>query len=280
MIRGGHLLARGQVRGHAASLIAVARLDDHGHADLQRGRPGVFGVGDRPALGHRHADGREQHAGQFLVLGDLFGNGAGAVGFRRLDPPLPRAVAQLHQAIGVQSPGGNAAGSARPRRCARCWAPTNVVGQIAQASASRPSRSKGRSCNRGQHQLAGRRQASPRQRLLDVLENNAVNAGFGSLAGTSEAHVHARPASAIPASRVPGRGPDRCPGADAERTAPLADAAPMLDHRGQPCHQPVVKPGKIGRGAISIRPDRPKLRGRENWSKCSDHATPALCEIP
>ena len=79
-VGGHHLLAGGQVRGHAAALAAVLRLDDHRQADLLGGGPGVFGVGHRAAFGHRHADGPQQRAGQFLVLGDRFGDGAGAVG--------------------------------------------------------------------------------------------------------------------------------------------------------------------------------------------------------
>ena len=79
-------------------MVAVLRLDDDRRADLLGGRPGVVGVGDRPALGHRHADGLQQRAGQVLVLGDRLGDGAGAVGLGRPDPPLADAVAELDEA--------------------------------------------------------------------------------------------------------------------------------------------------------------------------------------
>ena len=68
----------------------------------------------RPALGHRHADGPQQLAGQILVLSDFFGDGAGAIGLGGQDAALLRAIAQLHQAAGVQPPGGNAPGLRRP----------------------------------------------------------------------------------------------------------------------------------------------------------------------
>ena len=88
----------------------------------------------------------QQHAGQFLVLGDLLGDGAGAIGLGRLDAPLPGAVAELHQAVGVQPPHGNAAGHAPPRRSRWCSAPGRLRGPGRAAARSRPSR---RTADRG-----------------------------------------------------------------------------------------------------------------------------------
>ena len=42
LVAGHHLFARGEVRGHAAALVAVPRLHDDGNPDLLRGGPGVL----------------------------------------------------------------------------------------------------------------------------------------------------------------------------------------------------------------------------------------------
>ena len=55
-IRRQHLLARAQIRGHAAALIAVTRLDDHRQTNFGRSLPGFVGAFDRPAFRHRHAN--------------------------------------------------------------------------------------------------------------------------------------------------------------------------------------------------------------------------------
>ena len=94
------LLAGAQVRGDPAPLAAELRLDDDRAADLLGGRPGVLGVLDRPPLGDRYADLLQQAAGELLVLRDRLGDGAGAVGLGRQDAPLPRPVAEQHQALG------------------------------------------------------------------------------------------------------------------------------------------------------------------------------------
>ena len=143
---GGHdLLARGEVRGHAAALVAVLRLDDDRHADLAGGLPGVVGIGDRPALGHGHAHRLQQRPRQFLVLGDGFGDGAGAVGLGGANAALLAAVAELHQAFGVHPPRRNAAGGRRIDDRAGARAQADVLGEIAEPARSRPATSNGRS---------------------------------------------------------------------------------------------------------------------------------------
>ncbi len=48
-------------------------------------------------------------AGQLGIAGDALGDGAGAVGLGRPDPPLARTVAELHQVVGGQADRRNAA---------------------------------------------------------------------------------------------------------------------------------------------------------------------------
>ena len=95
---GGHDLLTGvQVQHHAAAAVGVRRLDDHRKTDVLRRFPGFLGVVDLLAFGRRHAAGLEQLLGQFLVLGDAFGDRAGAVGLGGPDPALLGAIAELDQ---------------------------------------------------------------------------------------------------------------------------------------------------------------------------------------
>ena len=55
LVSGHNLLARGKIRGHAAALIAVLRLDHHGQAQVAGGLPSVVGRGYRAAFGSGHA---------------------------------------------------------------------------------------------------------------------------------------------------------------------------------------------------------------------------------
>ena len=95
--------------GDALALVAVLRLHHHGQADVLRGGPGVFQVGDRATQRHRHAGRVQQLLGQVLVLGDGFGDGAGAIHLGGLDAALLTAPAELHQAAPRQALDGDAA---------------------------------------------------------------------------------------------------------------------------------------------------------------------------
>ena len=145
---------------------------------------------DRPSLGHRHAHRLQQHAGQFLVLGDLFGDGAGAIGLGGQDPPLPRRRSPT-------APGcRHSAGGRECRRAAAASTIARVLGPRQTSSAKLAQAGElGRSRRR-----AGRRwppgaargpvaRHSSRQRLLFVFDDDLVDALFGSLAGPAEADV-------------------------------------------------------------------------------------------
>ena len=126
------MLAVHDADGDALALVAVLRLDHHGQADLLRGGPGVFQVGHGAPQRHRHAGGVQQLLGQVLVLGNGFGDGAGAVHLGRLDAALATAPAQLHQAAACQAPEGNATPHGGVNDGARRRAQALVLVQFAQ----------------------------------------------------------------------------------------------------------------------------------------------------
>ena len=136
LARGGvgvdHLLARAQIGGDAAAVIAVLRLDDDRQANLLGGVPGIVGVGDGPALRHRHADRVQQGARQLLVLSDHLGDGAGGVGLGGADAALPEAVAKLHETAAVEPAHRDAALPRGADDGGRAGSEPHIVGQIAQ----------------------------------------------------------------------------------------------------------------------------------------------------
>ena len=66
-----------------------------------------------------------------------------------------------------------------------------------------------------------------------------------------------------------------------EEAAPLADAAAMLDHRGEPALEPLVKAGESRWSTSRSKgPDRPRLPAPESWPRCSAREASESCEIP
>ena len=92
------------IDGNAFALIAVLGFDHHRAADFTCRRPGILGIRHGPPVGYRNPGCIEQFFGQFLVLGDGFGNGAGAVCLGGLDAALPAAPAELHHAARSHAP--------------------------------------------------------------------------------------------------------------------------------------------------------------------------------
>ncbi len=169
------LLARAQVGGDAAAVIAVLRLDDDRQAEFLGGAPGVVGVGDGPALRHRHADRAQQSARQLLVLGDHLGDGTGAIGFGGADAALQRAVAELDETAAVEAAHRDAAikSGADDGRGARAEA--HVVGQLAQPNQF-GGEVEGMIGQGGQEELPRRLQAGAAQLLLLILDDDAEEA--------------------------------------------------------------------------------------------------------
>ncbi len=127
---------------------------------------------------------------QFLVLGDGLGNGAGAVGLGGLDAAEFLAVAELHHAVGVQPPEGNAAGLGRAT-----IAP--VLGPRQTSWAKSRSRSTSAFTSKGRSWIAARMSSraacrhSDHQLLVVVLDDHAINARLRGLAGPPESDLAA-----------------------------------------------------------------------------------------
>ena len=133
-VAGHDLFARLDVDGHALALVAVERLDHDRPAEFLRCQPGVFLVLDRAAQRHRHASRVQQLLGQVLVLGDAFGDRAGAVDLGGLDAALLAAPAELDQAALGQATVGNAACDCGVDDGAGRRAESHVLVGLAQAS--------------------------------------------------------------------------------------------------------------------------------------------------
>ena len=255
------LLSRGQIRRNATSLVAVARLDDHGHANRLGGRPCVFRIGNRSSIGNRHAHRGKQHASQFLVLGNLLGNGAGAIGFGRLDASLTRAVAELDQIACIQTPHRDTASKGRVDNRVGAGAQANLMGHIPQLLdfAFDVERT---IINRRQHQLAGRHQASASHHLLFVFDHHTIDALFRRLAGTAESDLDSSQCMQLQADMFENMPRIGAVSQSLKKSTSLADAASVLDHARQPCHEPVVETGKIGGWTIQVAEIHPNFKHR------------------
>ena len=192
--------------------------------------PGVVGVVDRPAVGRGHAHGAQQHAGHFLVLRNRLGDGAGAIGLGGLNAALLAAVAEQNQALGVQPAVGNAAGLRRfddgPRaraqdtlRWARFAEPLDFAGDV-----------EGPIVDRGQAKLAGHGQALAAHRLLDILDDDLVDALFRGFAGLAETDLRAGQRLQFQRDVFEDVAQIGAVAQALKEAAALADAATMLDH--------------------------------------------------
>ncbi len=179
-----------QLDEHATGMVGVARLDDDGDSLLDADRtgraPGVGRAVDRPPFRNGHAGGQQQRLRQFLVLGDLLSNGAGAVGLGGPDAALLAALAELHKAAGVKPPMRDAAGAGGfdDRHSARAEAA--AVDEVAKpldrlGDVERPV------VDGGETQLAPRLQAGPSHRLVDILDGDFVQPFAIRFAGAAEA---------------------------------------------------------------------------------------------
>ena len=186
-VGGIELLARRDVDGDALALIAILRLDDHRQADVLGGGPAVVGVRHRTAERHRYAGCIEQLLGKFLVLGDGFGDAAGAVDFGRLDAALLGTPAELHQAAAGEAPVRNAACDGRVDDGARARAEALGFVQIAQLGDGRRG-VEFRTVLRGVDELLGQFQRAAADRFFAVLESDLIDAFLDGARGMAEIH--------------------------------------------------------------------------------------------
>ena len=223
------LLAGRQVGRHPSAVVAEARLHDDRPGDLPSGGPGVVGVGDRAALGDRHADLAEEVARQFLVLGDRLGDCGGAVGLRRVDPPLARALSEQDQAVGVQPAGGNSSGLRGGDDRAGARPELDLVQERAEAADF------GLDVVRtvmhgGEAKLSSGVEAGPGELLFLELNGDLVHAFLGRLTGAAKPDRRAGEGLEFQRHVLKDVRLVRPPSEPFEETAAFADAATVLDH--------------------------------------------------
>ncbi len=97
------------IDGDPFALVAIVGLYHHRQADLQRGRPRVFGVKRGAPARHWHTGCGQQFFGEIFVLRDGFRDGAGNVHFGRLNATLFAAPAEAHHAAFGHAAVGNVA---------------------------------------------------------------------------------------------------------------------------------------------------------------------------
>ena len=161
------------------------------------------------------------------------------------------AVAELHQAVGVQPavrecPRSRAACDDRMRAGAQA----STAGPGRAAGSTAPGTSNGRSWTAARNSSRAAARHSRRQRLFLVLEDHPVDALFGSLAGLAEADVDAGQRLQFQRDVFEDVGRVGALAQPLEEAAALADAAAVLDHRRQPAHQPLVEAGDLVGGPV------------------------------
>ena len=103
---------------------------------------------DRPADRHRHAGRAQQLLGQFLVLRDRFGDGAGAVRLGGLDAALACCPSRTAPGCPRSGAGRECRARRRPGRWRRCWARGAHPRRARAGAPARPPTSKGASSAR------------------------------------------------------------------------------------------------------------------------------------
>jgi len=171
------MLVRDDVDGHALALVAIARLDHHGPADLGHHLAGLVHRGHGTTDGHRHPGSRQQALGEVLVLSDGLGHRAGAVDLGGPDAPLTAAPAQLHQAALRQTAPGNATGLRSVHDAAGAGPQTHVLVQFAQFSQHRLD-IKRLFGHHSRHQLLCGLERPTAHRFLGVLHHHLVHTIF------------------------------------------------------------------------------------------------------
>ena len=127
-----HVVVVTDPKRNAAPVIAVARLDDDGEAELGGGQAGLLDARRHPAARHRHPDLLEEHAGHLLVLRQRLGDGAGGVGLGGPDPSLPHPLAELAEAVVGDPAAGDAPGLGSADDRARARPQPRVVGEFGE----------------------------------------------------------------------------------------------------------------------------------------------------
>jgi hypothetical protein len=129
----------------------------------------------------------QQDLAQFLVLGDRFGDGAGAVGFRRLNPPLPAAPAKLHHAAFGQPAVGDVARHCRIDDGPGARAQAHVLVEFAQ-TVERLVEFERPVVDRRLAEILREFEGQAANRLFAVFDDHLVGARFQGLRRAAESH--------------------------------------------------------------------------------------------
>ena len=186
-IGGFDLFAGRKVDGDALALIAILGFDDDRYADLTGGSPGVSSVIDRATDGNRYSRGLQELLGQFLVLGDGFGDSAAGVGFGGLDAALLAAPAELHQAALGQAAIGDVAGDSGINDRAGTWAEADFLIQITQAF-QRVGQIECCVINGGQAEFLCQFERQTSDSLFAVFDDDLIDTLFDSLRCAAESY--------------------------------------------------------------------------------------------
>ena len=91
------------VHGDAPAMVAILWFHHHRQPERAGDVPGVIDVIHRLTFWHGNASRGQQLLGQLFVLCNRLRDGAGPVHFRRLNPALPAAPAELDKAAFAES---------------------------------------------------------------------------------------------------------------------------------------------------------------------------------
>ena len=275
-----HLLAGEEINRHATALIAVAGLHHHRCADLLGHTPRIGSITHGPPFRNRDAGLGQQRAGEFLVLSDRFGDGAGAVCFRGDDPPLLGTLAQADKRPLGEPPGRNPTGRGRLHDRSRARPQLHVEQELFEPFGL-CSDVKGGILNGRGDETVRRVHALDPERLLPVLDHHLVDAAGIGLPRPAIAHGRARDRLEFQRDVLEHVAHPRAGPQPFEKAAPFTDRAAVLDHRRQPGHDPVVETGQcVGRKILElpqIDPGfqdgkrSPLVRTAKNLERCDLH---------
>ena len=227
-----------QVGEDATTMVAIRRFHDHGQADIFGGFPGVVSRFNDHAFRHRYPAGLEQALGEIFISRDRLGNGAGLVGFCRPDAALLRAVTQLHQIVFCQAHGGDLALHGGIHNTARAWAEQAVFRQVFEFF-NRRGHIERLVFNGGHNQVAAHGQCQAGDFVMQVVDDDFVNAATTTVTGTSKTTGYASQAEQLQGHMLH----DVCgPGAFVQafdETAVFFIAAAVFHQAGQPRNQPL-----------------------------------------
>ena len=233
-------LARHQVDGDAAPVIAVARLDHHRHADVFSRFPCILGAVDDAAFRNRHAASAQQTLGQVFIPGDAFGDGAGLVGLRGPYPALAGAIAKLDQIAFGQPYRGNVAVGSRIHDARGARPQAQVIDHLVQAG-DRSRHIERFVLHRSQDQITGGMQGGVGHLFVARTHHHLVDPAHSSLARLAEAALHSGQVLQLEGDVLEDVARPGALAQPLQEAAALADTATMFDQRRQPCTSVVRK---------------------------------------